>query len=123
MVVLGVPPPCDGMVVLDMVLGIDGVFGRVWAVVVLGINCGFGRVWAAAVSGFGGLLLYTSLAVLFSISPIPIILFSSLCISMMRILLFGAIFLLDISLGEPYIHFRGFLYSASYARWLFVFHS
>jgi hypothetical protein len=45
--------------------------------------------------------LYGSLAVWFMISPIPIILFSSLFISMTRILACGGIFLDDISLGHP----------------------
>lgn len=50
--------------------------------------------------GLGG-VRYTSLAVLFCITPIPFIWFSSLFISMTRILACGGIFLCDISLGDP----------------------
>ena len=46
-------------------------------------------------------ILYTSLAVWFMISPMPSILFSSLFISMTRILACGGIFLPEISLGHP----------------------
>ena len=45
--------------------------------------------------------LYVSLAVWFWISPIPMILFSSLFISMTRMLACGGNFLCEISLGEP----------------------
>ncbi len=69
-----------------------------------------------------GVLLYTSLAVLFSMIPIPIILLRSLCISMMHIFMFGFIFLDDISLGVPYIHFSGRLYVCSYVSWFACFH-
>ena len=69
-----------------------------------------------------GVLLYTSFAVLFSMIPIPIILLRSLCISMMHIFMFGFIFLDDISLGVPYIHFSGRLYVCSYVSWFACFH-
>lgn len=54
--------------------------------------------------------------------PIPIILLRSLCISMMHIFMFGFIFLDDISLGVPYIHFSGRLYVCSYVSWFACFH-
>ena len=49
----------------------------------------------------GGGLRYTSLAVWFCITPIPFIWFSSLFISMTRILACGGILVCDISLGDP----------------------
>jgi len=64
------------------------------------IGGGVGTVALACVTTAEG-LLYTSLAVWFRIWPIPIILFSSLFISITSICACGGILVCDISLGAP----------------------